>query len=86
LLTLVPICDVCQKPKGATNNWFVAIAKQSVKGIGCSRFIVFDWTTKRAKLKNAKHICGEHCLSTYISRDLTHRTVRKEQNERTELE
>lgn len=76
MLTIVPTCDICGKAKGITNNWFVAVHKVGTKDLGQSRFAIFDWTMKRAQAKNAKHICGEGCLATFISRDLANRTAR----------
>jgi hypothetical protein len=74
MLMTVPACDVCQKHKTVTNNWFVVFRKSPVKGLGRSRFAVFDWSASRAAKKHAKHICGEGCLSTFISQDLANRT------------
>jgi len=89
MLVTVPECDVCGKTKSLTNNWFVVIHKAAIKGLGCSRFVVFDWSLRRARQKNAKHICGEGCLSTLISRELANRTaiqlVAKESDARTQL-
>jgi hypothetical protein len=75
MLKTVPVCDVCSKTKGITNRWFVVFRKTPVKGMGHSRFAVFDWSNSRAAKKNAKHICGEGCLSTFISQDLANRTA-----------
>ena len=57
-----------------TNSWFVAFRGVAMKGLGRSKFAVFEWTVRVAAKKNAIHICGEGCLSTFISRELNNRT------------
>jgi hypothetical protein len=74
-LLIVPACDICSKPKGATNRWFVAFRRMPVKGIGTCRTVIFDWTMKLAQRPKAIHICGEGCISTFLSRDMENRTT-----------
>jgi hypothetical protein len=78
----VPTCDICSKPKGETNHWFVAFRKMTVKGLGTCRTVIFDWTTKLAQQKNAIHICGEGCVSIFLSRDMADRTTEDEVKEK----
>lgn len=74
-LLIVPTCDICSKPKGATNRWFVAFRRMPVKGLGTCRTVIFDWSAKLAQSKRAIHICGEGCVSTFLSRDMENRTT-----------
>ena len=73
-LLTIPTCDICGKQKGQTNKWFVAFRGALLKGAGRCKFAVFEWTDRIAARKNAIHICGEGCLSTFISREMANRT------------
>lgn len=74
-LQTIPTCDICTKQKGQTNSWFVVFRGVAMKGLGRSKFTVFEWTVRVAAKKKAIHICGEGCLSTFISRELNNRTA-----------
>jgi len=55
-------CDVCGKPKGATNHWYaLVIYKQLIN--------VWLWSAGYAQ-SGALHICGEACLLKKISERL----------------
>ncbi len=73
-LSIIPTCDICTKTKGESNRWFVAFRRVPVNGAGICRIAIFDWTTNLAKRNKAIHICGEGCISTFLSRDMENRT------------
>lgn len=55
-------CDVCGKPKGATNHWYA---------LTIERFVMKVWPFGVGHdIAGALHICGEACLLKKISERL----------------
>lgn len=57
-------CDICGKEHTPTNGWY--LVRFSTKPAG---LVITVWNEKDAK-RERKHICGEGCLHTYLSRNL----------------
>jgi hypothetical protein len=54
-------CDVCKKPKGEANHWFLARRNAS----GNLTFGV--WSLGDAREENTIHLCGEQCVQKKVS-------------------
>lgn len=63
-------CDYCERLKGETNHWWLAVhnsaprwARNPDKGL-----LLLPWDEEGAKLPGVKHICSEQCASKALSR------------------
>jgi hypothetical protein len=51
----IPVCDVCQRPKGEGNKWLLVAG-------GDGSFIVYRWDDLIARDSTIRHVCGQSCL------------------------
>jgi hypothetical protein len=61
-------CDFCNKVKGETNHWFLAVI--SLKG---NFSVLKSWITRQGK--ENKDACGEECVHKALSRFLATGTL-----------
>jgi hypothetical protein len=59
-------CDVCERSKGATNHWFLSVARRHPALL----FVLAAWDELAAKEPGVGHLCGEGCALRALSRAL----------------
>ena len=58
-------CDICGKPKGAVNHWWLA---RQDEGIAVR---IGSWNEPAATREGMKHLCGHECTHKMLDRFLT---------------
>lgn len=64
-------CDVCGKPKGDAEDWWLALTGQMapVPGVQAQpQFCLTPWNLLLSHSVEAKHLCGARCAQTMLDR------------------
>lgn len=56
-------CDVCEKPKGSANHWFLVVIDE--RGL-----TLYSWKEADARLPGMQHLCGRECVNRTVNKVL----------------
>jgi hypothetical protein len=64
-------CDVCSKPKGSAEDWWLATSEQSAPLPGLPdqpTLKLTPWNILLSHTNDVKHLCGARCAQTLLDR------------------
>lgn len=64
-------CDVCGKPKGNSEDWWLAWSERTAPGDGAPEqpmLRLTPWSLLLSHSPQVKHLCGARCAQTLMDR------------------
>ncbi len=65
-------CDICGKPKGEANHWWMALLPPDEKTTATpERFLLMRWSRSESQGQGMYHLCGQGCALQAVERFMT---------------